>query len=201
MEGPDDKHVVLQLRQRVGSIPEFSITAKGGVGQVLDAIGLEVRVSGRKTVGILVDANENLASRWQAVRDKLRKEGVELPATIEPTGAIIEGDLREGRPRVGVWLMPDNTLPGEIEDFVAAMIPEDDPVWPLSGAYIGGIPEPYRKFTPGKTRRAEVHAWLAARERPRLMGVAIRARDLDVDGAGCKSFVDWLRRLFREPEN
>ena len=182
-------------------MPDFDIIEKGSVEQVLDAIGLEVRVSGRETVGVLVDANSNVASRWQAVRDRLRKVGVELPATIDSTGAIIEGDPGVGRPRVGVWLMPDNTLPGEIEDFVAAMIPEDDPVWPLAGAYIERIPEPYRKFTPGKTRRAEVHAWLAARERPRLMGVAIRARDLDVHAAGCKSFVDWLWRLFREREN
>ena len=78
------------------------------------------------------------------------------------------------------------------------MIPEDDPVWPSSQAYVGDIPEEHRKFTQGKTRRAEVHAWLAVREDPRLMGVAIRARDLDVDAAVCKSFVGWLRRLFRE---
>ena len=182
-------------------MPDFDIREKGSVEQVLDAIGLEVRVSGRETVGILVDANNNVASRWQAVRDKLRKVGVELPATIDSTGAIIEGDPGVGRPCVGVWLMPDNTLPGELEDFVAAMIPKDDRVWPLSQGYVGDIPEDHRKFTPGKTRRAEVHAWLAVRKDPRLMGVAIRARDLDVDGPGCRSFVDWLRRLFREREN
>ena len=127
--------------------------------------------------------------------------GVDVPADPDPSGTIIEGNSDVGRPRVGVWLMPDNTLPGELEDFVARMIPEDDPVWPLSRAYIEGIPERYRKFTPAKTRRAEVHAWLAARERPRLMGLAIGAQDLDVDAAVCRSFVDWLRRLSREPEN
>ena len=49
-----------------------------------------------------------------------------------------------------------------------------------------------------KTRRAEVHAWLATREKPRQMGQAITARDLDVDSKLCQRFVAWLRRLFGE---
>ena len=77
------------------------------------------------------------------------------------------------------------------------MIPDCDPVWPLARAYIDGIPCAERKFIPKKQQRAEVHAWLAAREDPRLMGAAIGARDLDVDGPLCQSFVAWLERLFR----
>ena len=52
----------------------------------------------------------------------------------------------EDLPRVGVWLMPDNESAGELEDFVARMIPGDDPVWPLSESYIEGIPLVDRKF-------------------------------------------------------
>ena len=100
------------------------------------------------------------------------------------------------RPRVGIWLMPDNQSPGEIEDFVAAMIPDGDPVRPLAERYIDGIPEADRKFAEGKIPRAKIHAWLAAREDPRRMGAAIGAGDLDTEVTLCQSFAAWLRRLF-----
>ncbi len=93
--------------------------------------------------------------------------------------------------------MPDNQSMGELEDFVAKMIPNGDPVWPRSRSYIDGIPITDRKFKGKKTLRAKVYAWLAAREDPRRMGQAIYARDLNVNGPLCQKFVDWLTRLFR----
>ena len=92
--------------------------------------------------------------------------------------------------------MPDNTSAGELEDFVAQMIPTEDPVWPLSLSYIEGIPEADRKFSEKKKLRAQLYAWLAAREDPRRMGLAIRAQDLKVDGDLSKKFVAWLNELF-----
>ena len=92
--------------------------------------------------------------------------------------------------------MPDNESHGELEDFVAQMIPKDDPVWPLSKSYIEGIPEAHRKFSEKKKLRAQLHGWLAARRDPRLMGVAIGANDLDVDVALSRKFAAWLTNLF-----
>ena len=92
--------------------------------------------------------------------------------------------------------MPDNQLAGELENFIEKMIPASDPVWPLSEAYIDGIPQAARKFADGKILRAKVHAWLAAREDPRPMGTSIRAGDLDINAPASTSFVNWLRRLF-----
>ena len=100
-------------------------------------------------------------------------------------------------PRVGIWLMPDNNSPGEIEDFIAMMIPCNDAVWPLSETYIDSIPVTHRKFREGKILRSKVHAWLAAREAPRRMGSAIGAGDLNVDVELSKKFVSWLRVLFQ----
>ncbi len=92
--------------------------------------------------------------------------------------------------------MPDNELPGELEDFVVQMIPERDLIWPLSQRYIDGIPETGRKFSEKKKLRAQLYAWLAAREDPRLMGVAIRAHDLELEGSLSRNFIAWLTKLF-----
>ena len=172
----------------------FHITEKGGFTQVRDSIPNEVRVSGRHAVGIVVDANNSPASRWQAVRGQLLAADVRAPIQPNP-----EGTVMDGLPRVGVWLMPDNMAEGELEDFVAQMIPSDDRVWPLSQGYVDGIPGEHRKFATGKTSRAKVHSWLAVREDPRLMGAAIRTHDLAIDGDLCRRFVAWLERLFGPP--
>ena len=172
-------------------MPEFCILDKEGIEVLLEAIGSEIQVPGRKAVGILVDTNDDLDARWRTVADRLREENIEVPSNPELTGTIIDSN-----PRVGIWLMPNNTSPGELENFVSEMIPDDDPVWPLSEDYIDGIPEKARKFTEKKILRAKIHAWLATREDPRQMGVAIRAQDLRVDGPLSTRFANWLRRLF-----
>ena len=195
VEGPDDQHVVRHLWERLyGRGIPFQFAPRGGVAGVVESIRDEVNVPGRQALGILVDANNGPTTRWESISDRLASVGIHAPATPDPNGAIIAAT--DDTPRIGIWLMPDNHSPGELEDFVAQMIPDNDPVWPLSHSYIDGIPIEDRKFIPGKTLRAKIHSWLAAREDPRQMGLAIRARDLDISGPLCACFMDWLERLF-----
>lgn len=191
VEGPDDEHVVRHLCEQFRVLPSFEIIQKEGIRNLLPSIPIELNVSGRKVLGILVDANDNPEARWQAIMDKLSKLNAELPSAPMPMGTIIEGN-----PRVGIWMMPDNMAAGELENFIALLIPQHDPVWPLSQAYIRKIPPKERRFAAGKTLRAQVHAWLAARERPRRMGAAIGAGDLDTTVKVSRDFTAWLQALF-----
>ena len=146
-------------------------------------------------MGVVLDADDSIEDRWRAVANRLKQANIELPSAPKPSGTILDGE-----PRVGVSLMPNNQSEGELEDFVAQMIPTPDPVWPRAQSYINGIPESDRKFPAEKILRARVHAWLAARREPRQMGQAVRANDLDIEVAICQGFVDWLRRLFGDRE-
>lgn len=193
VEGQDEKYVVRRICETEGQIPSVCISPKGGIDPLLKGIPPEIDVEGRTVVGIVVDANDDLQSRWDAVAGRLREANVEPPA-----GPATQGTIIDSRPRIGVWLMPDNQSPGELEDFIADMIPDGDPVWPLSKDYINGIPEQHRKFKDRKIVRAQVHSWLATREDPRPMGLAIKARDLNTATKNCERFVGWLRELFGE---
>ncbi len=196
VEGQHDEHVVshlwCSLNSYKGKLP-FQVKDKKGYSKLLKAIKSEVKAPDLKVLGIIVDANDSPGSRWDAVIKNLGKEGVKPPRSPNKTGTIIPGTVRS--PRIGVWLMPDNQSAGELEDFVAEMIPEDDPVWPRSDSYIQSIPEEGRKFAEKKILRARVHAWLAARKKPGQMGLAIRDKDLDVTGPLSTAFADWLRKL------
>ena len=200
VEGPDDKHVVIQLSERCGLAHNFWVIPKGGKNTLLDSIEVEAIAPGRKALGIVLDADEDPNARWQAVTDRLRRlvqedlfDLADLPNQPSSKGIIIEGRIR-----IGIWVMPDNSSNGELEDFVGEMIPSGDLVWPLSETYIHGIPEAERKFAPGKIQRAKVHAWLATRKKPRPMGTAIESRDLDTDVTTATLFINWLRELFSD---
>ena len=196
VEGQDDKHVVEHLyRKRFGAEPPFDVVDNKGYDRLRDAIGPQLKVQDRRAVGIIVDANDNPDSRWRAVTDRVRGalDDIEI---VDPTP---NGMIVGNEPRVGIWLWPDNQSGGEIEDFVAKMIPSGDQVWPLSEQYIESIPHDQRRFREKKTARAKLHAWLATREDPRRMGGAIRIGDLEVDGPLAKQFADWLQELFGDP--
>ena len=92
VEGPNDKHVVRHLRNRHQEIPEFCIRDKGGIEGLLEDIGLEILAPSRKAIGILVDANDDLDARWNAVANRLREENIEVPSSPELTGTIIDSN-------------------------------------------------------------------------------------------------------------
>ena len=167
VEGQDDKHVVLHLcKQHQATLSFFfpdkdnpqvtvsdrqavSILDKDNITQLLESLDPEIKAPGRQAVGILADANDDMAGRWDAIQNRLRRAGIDPPQSPNPDGTIIQV-----KPRIGIWLMPDNTSAGELEDFVAQMIPTGDRVWPLSQSYIERIPKTERKFSEGKTESA-----------------------------------------------
>ena len=190
VEGPDDEHVVAHLCARSGLARNFDIGQKGGFPELSKSIPVELAAPGRSALGVVVDANDNPAARWQAVRDRCERRGITLPSEPDPGGVVVEG-----RPRVGVWLMPDNQNPGQLEDLVAAMIPAEDVVWRLAQEFVDRIPEPER---PRPAIKAQVHAWLAARAAARPMGSAIGTGHLDASSPAATSFINWLQLLFHD---
>ena len=199
VEGNDDFNVVYRIAE-MSSIPQFHIYEAGGIDNLLSRIYTQVNVSGRQALGTLVDANDDINARWQAVSHRLAPLGITLPRTPDPAGTIIPAQSEDDLPRIGIWLWPDNRNPGELEDFIISLIPQNDPIWPLSEDYINTILTRHlNKFTPGKKSRAQVHAWLAVREDPRRMGQAIQYGDLNPNAPPFAAFATWLTRLFVEP--
>ena len=80
---------------------QFEIEDKGNVDEVLKAIGLEIKVSDRIALGILVDTDNNLTDRWRSISDRLKNANIRAPKALPCAGAIIGKT-----PRVGVWASP-----------------------------------------------------------------------------------------------
>ena len=198
VEGQDDAHVVKHLIDGDEDIEDFTIVVKDGLPNLLAGLPLEFESETREVIGVVVDADSDSSGRWGEIQARL-KDQVQLPGAISTGGAIVGPN--DGAPRLGVWIMPNNSEAGELEDFVQKMIPVSDAIWPHSQRYIEEIVDefpksPPRPFRDNKILRAQVHAWLATREAPRRMGQAIGRGDLDASVPIATQFVGWLRRLF-----
>jgi len=206
VEGADDVFVFVALFEEYG-IPlakrmtpqegKISISDGGGV----DNIKKQVRVLLKQQdddfvlqqLGIIIDADLNIDARWQSLRDILLQSGyTTIPNTPDPDGTIIE---QIGRPRIGIWLMPDNRLPGMLEDFVRFLIAPNDKLRDLAIHTVDAIPTAERLFS--NTQKAYIHTWLAWQKEPgKPIGQAISLRFLDAQVSEVQILIKWIKRLF-----
>lgn len=199
VEGNDDKHVLWQLLEHHRVPERFEVRESGGLEnefkKIIEILDVVIDESDLEKLGIIVDANADPASRWQSLKDRLNNLGYNLPNDPDPEGTIIE---QEGRPRIGIWLMPDNKAAGMLEDFVISLGAAADPLWSVAENCLNEIPDEHRRFKPSYRVKAHIHTWLAWQEEPgKPMGLAIKILHcLDANAPHARQLIDWIRRLF-----
>lgn len=199
VEGTDDEHVFYALLNCYQLPQCFKIKNKGGIENLLGTLPTELTVNSElERLGIVVDADTNIETRWKALQNILRKLGsVEMPITPDPNGTIVTVEQPDRTLIVGIWVMPDNMLPGMLEDFVSFLVPTGDSLWIRAGDCLAQIPEPERRFSIDHYIKAHLHTWLAWQEEPgRPLGQAITRRYLNATAPHAQQFVNWLKRLF-----
>jgi len=196
VEGADDEHVVKNICGVLNLGEIGKIIAKQGKPALLNDIPVHVKESEIAAFGIVVDADADCQSAWDAIAHQLKKAGyAKVPRRAASGGTIIEAAPEKLLPRVGVWLMPDNEDAGILEDFLRSLIPLDDALLACAQSSIAGLPE--RRFTPAVAPKALLHTWLAWQEEPgRPFGQAIAARYLVADLPASAAFAGWLKKTF-----
>ena len=199
VEGKDDQAVAIHLTRRHGvdwdagdpSLPHVYLCE--GIDSLLDQIDTAVITYER--LGILVDADLDVPNRWQQVKARLEGAAVVLPDHPEAKGTIVSG-ARNGC-QVGVWMMPDNTSPGNLESFLATLVPHGDACWPYAEEATSRAKGLGAPFSGVDRLKARVHTWLAWQEEPgRPFGTALTACYFDHDSEEALGFVSWFQRLF-----
>lgn len=202
VEGPDDQHSVIHLMKRHGfnwddeGLVRPYVSDRGGINGLLKVLPTFLRSAEYQRIGIVCDANSDLNHRWSQIRTRAEKEGVNLPDLPESGGTIVTGP----RARIGVWVMPDNSLPGSLEDFLYRLVPEEDPTWTFADE---AVVEARRRKAPCKEKdhaKSVLHTWLAWREEPGTpFGTAVKSGYFNKDSNDARGFVAWFFRLFVEP--
>lgn len=196
VEGRDDREVVYQFcnRRGIDNRLHFDVASCDGYERLRARV--EAELDTRDTVGIVIDADAMLSQRWQSVRDALVPRYGEHHVAEGPVsdGFILTSD-DEWTKRCGVWVMPDNTQSGMLEDFLLALIPGGDALLGHARQAVATLPE--TRFIQEHRAKAEVHTWLAWQEEPGTpLGLALERRYLDANHTLAQRFHDWLVRLF-----
>jgi len=199
VEGPDDKHSVIHLLRRHGidwdSEDERVPWVKecNGVDTLLNSVPVSVKSYAR--LGIVIDANADIKARWGQVQEKLASASLSLPTSPDASGTIIQGIFPDWK--VGVWLMPDNTTQGKLEDLLCTLVPSTDPCWKYAQKATKHARKIGAEFPEEKTLKARLHTWLSWREEPGLpFGTAIKAAYFSHDSPEALKFVSWFNRLY-----
>lgn len=216
VEGTDDLHVLAHIFKVHGHEGKITIRDQEGVDKLkkrldenlfnnlLEDLPVELKGSEVTALGIIVDADLDVKSRWESLANRLKDLKYEdVPDLPEKDGTICKGkDL----PKIGVWLMPDNTLPGILEDFVKLLVPDEQKnLLQRAIEAVDGIPEEERLFITkdshktlsDRTAKAQIHTYLAWQERPGVpFGIAIREKFLKADSQHAAILMNWITKLF-----
>jgi hypothetical protein len=197
-EGVTDLVVVNSICDRYG-IPDdwYEYENLGGIKRLLDDLPSIMRESDRRYIAVVLDADQNPSGRWQSLRDRLRERvGYELPPSPTPGGTIVQSADPQ-RPVLGVWMMPDNSSPGMVEDFLRTLVRPDDTLFQRAVRTVARIPVAERRFSPLHLTKARMYTWAAWQEDPgTALGNIIKRGELDATAAPAQALCDWIRKIF-----
>ncbi len=197
VEGVNDCHVVMALCE-AHNVPEtFGIFQCGSdIGVLKRLNALIVRPNPPQVIGVMLDADTSLVSRWDSIKGKLKNNNHKYTLSTTPDigGTIVDSDV--DKPKLGFWLMPNNQDAGMLEDFCAELAE------PTSLSFARSCVEQAdaRKITSFKDvhrSKAVIHTYLAWHDEPGSpLGRAITTQALRPHTEVAVSFTNWLIRLF-----
>lgn len=198
VEGRDDEHVLKHLCGKRGVPILDEITPLGSVERLLENFPVRLKESDVETLGVVIDADTDIAARWQSLRDRLRMAGYQnVPDDPVRAGTILHPPPKTLLPRVGVWIMPDNQARGILEDFLRFLVPPGSRLFTHVESSVASIPEEELRFNQLAQPKAIIHTWLAWQAEPgKPLGTAITAKFLDPHVAQVDVLVAWLKGLF-----
>jgi Protein of unknown function (DUF3226) len=208
VEGRDDLHAIASLlrahefqmddRPRDVEIiePKEGDTGPGRAG-LLNLAPTVVKASTDKAVGFVIDADASAAETWKSICHCIETAAggsFKLPKRCHSDG--VAEDIAHLRSRVGIWIMPDNSSAGVLEDFLQRLIDGKDRLLPIAKSSTAEAKKAGATFKASAEPKAVVHAWLAWQKNPGCpFGTAIRARYFDPHSEKAKAFVNWVRQL------
>lgn len=207
VEGNSDKWVIPEFIEQNGIQWEISpkeyivnIKPKDSKEKLLNEkiIKYELQARGLKSLGIVVDADENPQGRKQRIEQIYQSLGKTLGDNLTKDGLIFE--LESGK-KFGIWMMPDNQNQGMLETFLSYLItennPDDNPLWQYIQEVVKEAKQKGATYKEKHLDKAKIHTWLAWQDEPgRQLHQAIKETILNPKHPLGQSFFRWFKELY-----
>ena len=205
VEGKDDEHVIRKLIKSESDdtllSSEFTITdceSDNGVIRQFDLLLKNPKI--HAAIGVILDADKEAQARMDSIKVKVLKTNAykEHEIVLDKDGLVLNPTDENYFPKIGVWIMPDNNLPGMLEDFLLKMIDKDDSLLTKSEEVLQILErEKLNRYTDAHRTKAKIHTYLAWQREPgKPLSQAIQSKILDPRSESSKVFLVWLQRLF-----
>jgi hypothetical protein len=194
VEGNDDQHVVWAICKKLAVNENFDVINSEGIDNLLIQLPVRIKQSEIEAIGIIIDADSNISARWRTLSSLLSSLGYTVPLVIPDEGLIVS----HNGITFGVWIMPNNSLNGMIEDFMQFLVPDGDQLLDIANNSLHQIEaDGLNKYNIIHKSKALMHTWLAWQEDPGTpMGSSITKRYLTTDTEICNTFVEWIKVVF-----
>ncbi len=195
VEGNDDQHVIWALCEKFNITKNFDVIDCQGITKLTEQIPLRFKQSDIKTIGIIIDADIDIKSRYLSLKSLLSTQGIELPDELPDEGII---ETHERNLKIGLWIMPNNNLNGMLEDFISFLVPDEDKLLPIVNSTLQEIEnQKLNKYSLTHKSKTVIHSWLSLQEDPGTpMGLGITKRYLTTDQETCLKLINWLKNLY-----
>ena len=203
VEGVDDKHSVIGLMRHHADWPEARdlwpvwVEIGGSVEEILEDryLTTEIKASNAHIVGVMLDADAHMEGRYQRVVQICSTLFPDLPAAMPESGLITENNDAK---RFGLWIMPDNRSPGDLESFLRYLVPDEEQAfWQLSIKCVGEAVSSGARCRQPHIPKAILYTWLAWHDPPgQSPGLALTRSVLNIRSKSAEPFIKWLKALY-----
>lgn len=200
VEGNEDVHVILALWNDANLPEVFDIKDCKSIDKLLKELKLRLTTPQIcQRIGIVVDADVDISARWDAIISRLMETGKYDCKGLElPNDGLVLQPMDSEYPTIGVWVMPNNKLPGMLEDFVATLSEPNDVLMMKADEVLDELEQAHiQRYKSVHRAKAKIHSYLAWQDEPgKPMGTSITAHVLNPNSPSGVAFIDWLQRLF-----
>ena len=157
-------------------------------------LGVILKSAPIKILGIMIDADESSAQRYQSLYNLCIGSFPSMPNTLPAEGLVVSNGSDK---RLGAWIMPDNQSEGDLETFLRGLVP-NRPLWEHAERSTDLAKRecnaPYRD---AHVNKAMLYSWLSWQDPPvQNPGKALDSKSLDATLPAAQPFVTWFRTLY-----
>jgi hypothetical protein len=200
VEGPDDGAVVNTLVKKLAGIdlsgPRLVKCKEDGGGDAWALAEFERYIATERPgarVGVIVDRDDDKDGKhdkWRLVAAMLQRLGVETSGGPTAGGAIVGG-------RYGIWMWPDNVSHGDLETFVAGIVPQSALLTYAVEACRVAKDDHAAEYEPRHARKAALKVRSVWRDASAAGGYGHLIRNLELTPTPASAaFLSWFTTLF-----
>ncbi len=149
-----------------------------------------------KRLGVMFDADDKpAAGRYTSIRKQCLDIFPSLPATMPSIGLVAQNTEQK---RLGVWIMPDNLSPGDLETFLRYFVPDQsESVWKSATVAVIEARKLGACWRDCHQAKANLYTWLAWQDPPsQKPGEALTKKILNPYSSNGDQFLGWFRSLY-----